>query len=192
MAVYHSIRVRILAPERMSTCRFCNRKFEVVSQLGGHAARCASNPNRAATRDKTSKRMIGKKLPEHIREKVSATALQKVKDGTWHNSLARSRQHLYKNEKFDGTWEVMLATWFDSQNITWKRNKNAFPYIFDKMRCYTPDFYLPDIDCYIEVKGWKTSKDDAKWKQFPEKLLVLSGGDLKTLGLPVSIRTDWK
>ena len=72
------------------------------------------------------------------------------------------------------------------------RNKKTFSYEYDKIRQYTPDFYLPNIDCYVEVKGWKREKDEAKWKSFPEKLLILSGTDLQNLGIISSIKKDWK
>lgn len=61
-------------------------------------------------------------------------------------------------------------------NIKWQRNKDSFAYTFQgKERRYTPDFYLIDDDVYIEIKGYKTEKDDAKWTQFPphRKLVVL-------------------
>ena len=45
----------------------------------------------------------------------------------------------------------------------------------NSQRYYTPDFYLPDEDIYIEIKGYKTIKDEAKWSQFPidKRLKVL-------------------
>lgn len=124
---------------------------------------------------------------------ISSSVNRKIVAGTWHNSFARARRQTYKNESFDGTWEVKLATWFDANSITWQRNKESFPYSFEgKQRRYTPDFFLPNIDCYVEVKGWKTSKDEAKWYHFPKKLVVLSGSDLQLLGLDIEVRKDWK
>ena len=128
--------------------------------------------------------------------KLSATLVEvinrKIQYGTWHNSFARSRKHIYKGESFDGRWEVKLAIWFDENSISWIRNKRNFPYVFDKPRRYTPDFFFPHINCYVEVKGWKTSKDEAKWQQFTDKLIVLSGSDLQSLGIDVEVRKDWK
>ena len=60
----------------------------------------------------------------------------------------------------------------------------SFEYNFEnKVRHYTPDFYLTDSDTYIEIKGFKTEKDDAKWKQFSKKLIVLTKAELKELGI---------
>ena len=38
---------------------------------------------------------------------------------------------------------------------------------------YQPDFYIEDLKSYIEVKGYETDLDKAKWKYFTEKLIVL-------------------
>lgn len=62
---------------------------------------------------------------------------------------------------------------FDKQNIKWIRNKQQFDYIFEnKKRKYTPDFYLSDTDEYIEIKGYETDKDRAKWSQFPKDKIL--------------------
>jgi len=81
----------------------------------------------------------------------------------------------------NGTWELQLAVYFEMNNIEWRRNKTAFTYTFKgKTFKYYPDFYLPDSDTYIEVKGYKTSKDTAKWKQFSMKLEVFNKAKLET------------
>lgn len=122
--------------------------------------------------------------------RASRTIEEKIRKGSWHNSFARSKKQTYKGESFDGMWEVKLATWFDDQGISWRRNKESFSYEFDKPRRYTPDFFLPDVGCFVEVKGWTTEKDIAKWSQFPKdkQLLILTGVELKALGLDVQVR----
>ncbi len=79
----------------------------------------------------------------------------------------------------NGEWEYKYALWLDAHEINWKRNTDWFPYNFDgKLRKYFPDFYLIDTSEYVEVKGYETKKDAAKWSQFPKKLLVLKRKDL--------------
>lgn len=83
-----------------------------------------------------------------------------------------------------GSWELKYAQYLDEHRIKWIRNKDSFSYEFEgKERKYTPDFYLIDSDEYIEVKGYKTAKDLAKWDQFPphRKLTVLMKAELETL-----------
>jgi hypothetical protein len=162
-------------------------------QLGGHATWCKQNPKVELTRANLVRTKTGKPLSEGARAKIKAVTDKKVVEGTWHNSFARSRKQTYAGQTFDGMWEVHLARWFDDHQIRWVRNRTSFPYTYDnKHRRYTPDFYVPVIDCYVEVKGWKTPKDEAKWMQFPKRLVVLAGSDLQSLGLPITVHKDWR
>lgn len=115
---------------------------------------------------------------------ISKTITKKIKNGTWHNSFSKSRTHEYNNQKFYGTWELNYAKWLDENKIKWRKVTETFQYEFEgKKRRYTPDFYLIDEQCYIEIKGYETDKDRAKWKQFPFKLKILKGKELKDLGI---------
>jgi wobble nucleotide-excising tRNase len=40
---------------------------------------------------------------------------------------------------------------------------------------------LPKYDSYVEVKGYKTERDEAKWKQFPKKLLIIDKKDIDNI-----------
>jgi hypothetical protein len=40
-------------------------------------------------------------------------------------------------------------------------------------------------DIYVEVKGYENERDEAKWRDFPYKLIVLRKDDLLTLGLDI-------
>jgi hypothetical protein len=117
-------------------------------------------------------------------ETVSKTVNEKIKNGTWHNSFSKSRTHEYNGEKFYGSWELKYAIYLDSNDIKWKKNTEIFSYFFDgSIHQYTPDFYLIHDDTYIEIKGYETKKDRAKWSQFPKKLIVLKGKELVELGI---------
>lgn len=81
----------------------------------------------------------------------------------------------------DGTWEALVARLMDEAGIRWQRNRRGFAYIGrdGKRHLYFPDFYLPDYDLFVEVKGYLD--DDARHKlacfkaQQPGKLVVLHG-----------------
>lgn len=101
---------------------------------------------------------------------------------TWYESPIAGRVYL------DSSYELAYAKFLDINNTKWKKNLIKFPYIWEnKIRHYLPDFYLVDDNTYVETKGYKTEKDDAKWKQFPHKLQVLMGEDLNKLGLNVVV-----
>jgi hypothetical protein len=119
-----------------------------------------------------------------VDERIAATVNQKVADGTWHTSLAKRMHHQYNGESFHGSWEVAYAKFLDSVGTPWHRNTTTFSYEFGgKTRRYTPDFYLPIEDVYVEIKGYKTEKDAAKWEQFPETLVVLMKEELEDMNV---------
>lgn len=140
------------------------------------------------TREKISSanKSRSKELTQSIGEKSSKTILEKAKNGEWHVSLAKNMHYNYQGVDLHGTWELRLAMYMDDNKITWWRCDDIFEYEFDgRTLSYQPDFYLPKFDLYIEVKGYATEKDFAKWNQFPKdrKLVVLKEYDLKDLGI---------
>lgn len=80
----------------------------------------------------------------------------------------------------DSTWEVACANRLDELGIRWIRNpglKLKYTTRGRRLRNYIPDFYLPDHDVYIEVKGYWT--DAARHKMMsvqalnPVKIIIL-------------------
>lgn len=121
-----------------------------------------------------------------LAEKSSKTILDKVKDDTWHNSFGKSKMVEYNGIQFHGNWEVAFAKFLDNINIIWERPTEKFEYILDnKIHYYTPDFYLPTFNLYVEIKGYPTNKDFLKWNKFPKdkKLDIYFGDDLYNLGI---------
>jgi len=124
-----------------------------------------------------------------LSNKISETVKTKIENDEWHLSFSHSRIYEYKGIKFHGKWELNYAKYLDEKNTKWERPVEKFPYFFDeKKRYYTPDFYLPDENLYIEIKGYPTDKDYAKWKNFPHKLKVIFGKDLYKMGIIDSYR----
>ena len=80
----------------------------------------------------------------------------------------------------DSTWESALAVLLDRLEINWDRGDHL---VLDyqtprgRKRKYIPDFYLPDHDIYIEVKGYWTDAARLKVADVEErhgiKLLIL-------------------
>jgi len=80
----------------------------------------------------------------------------------------------------DSTWEVAMATRLDELGITWKRDpdmKLEYSTRGGRKRNYIPDFYLPDHDMYIEVKGYWTDAAKHKMRDIvdrnPGKICIL-------------------
>jgi hypothetical protein len=89
------------------------------------------------------------------------------------NKTGWVKNYKYKNVMLKGKWELKTAKWLDKQNIKWEYEKYNFLYEWEgNEHRYFPDFYLKNLDVFIEVKGYKTDKDLAKWKQFTKKLII--------------------
>lgn len=92
---------------------------------------------------------------------------------SYNNFCGRSKKVWYKDQLMHSSWELEVAIWLDEQNIAWTRTTPGFEYEWDdKIKTYYPDFYLPDFDLYIEVKGYETDRDLAKW-QVISNLIIL-------------------
>lgn len=70
---------------------------------------------------------------------------------------------IYKNNKMKSFWEFAFAKWCHLSGIKWQYESKTFNL---GKGSYTPDFYLPEFDCYIEIKGWKTDIFKNKLKLF--------------------------
>lgn len=174
-------------------CQYCGTEVQNPKSFAGHISNCRLNPNFAERSRKLSMASSKKRFTKEQKQKISNTILEKAKNGTWHNSFRKKSKIEYNGFIFDGNWEVLYAKYLDANNIKWHRNKKRFQYVFEeKSRTYTPDFYIPDEDLYIEVKGYATEKDAAKWNQFNNKLKVVSGKFLKQVYPEITIRDNWK
>jgi hypothetical protein len=89
------------------------------------------------------------------------------------SNRGRTKQIVYNKIKFQGKWELEFYKWAVDNGLNPSRCTEGFKYIWNGERTYFPDFYIPSLDLYVEVKGYKTERDDCKWSQFPKKLLVI-------------------
>lgn len=161
-----------------------NRKGIPSWNAGLHGdVRCKlSDSTKAKLSVSTSNR--NKNESDDTKQKRRDTINKKVQEGTWHTSLAERLHYRYKGFDLHGTWELAYAKFLDSVDTPWCKNSRTFEYEFEgKKRRYTPDFYLPLEDVYVEIKGYKTEKDMAKWSQFPETLAVLMELELRNMKL---------
>lgn len=163
----------------ISTTPVCNaiKKGLIKTRSRTETARIRGNlDNRFHTEE--NKQKISKSMRKAVlegRQKTTAPYGDKCKLYETINSLG-------VKEILQGGWEKKVADFLNLNNIAWKRSKKSFTYIFEsKEREYFPDFYLLDYDVYIEVKGMKTKKDEAKWSQFPKKLIIIDKTNIDDL-----------
>lgn len=106
--------------------------------------------------------------------------------------------HENKFVKVQGTWQLKYAEYLNKNNINWIRSRKInLKYRLhedDYLHTYYPDFYLPDTDQYIEIKGywWKSqdgSVDDKRKMQKvieynnDKKIAILTKVELKKLNI---------
>lgn len=65
-------------------------------------------------------------------------------------------KYKYNDIWMDSTWEVELAKWLDENKIKWIRSRKInFKWIDEEgySRIYYPDFYLPEMNLYLDPKN---------------------------------------
>jgi hypothetical protein len=85
----------------------------------------------------------------------------------------RSKSGYYNGVYCGSTYELAWVIYNLDHDIKFERNNLGFEYKFGgKVRKYYPDFVLSD-GTFVEIKGYKTKQDLAKWKHFPHQLQIL-------------------
>jgi hypothetical protein len=176
-------------------------KFDRIRICGKNHAYCKiCNPNAkfghsisASQRQQISERHIGKVVSQDVRNKISKTLTgvslteerkKKVSEGLKRAYIegraAPGPTHRSKKTKYAKIWfksrmEAAFAKWLDSRNIRWQYEPQRFQI---SIGSYLPDFYLPDKNIWVEVKGRHVGLD--KFKAFKKEYhakAILADGD---------------
>lgn len=82
--------------------------------------------------------------------------------------------------KVQGTWERDIAMKLSHQGIRWirpRKDRLIWYNLGGKIKSYAPDFYLPDFDLYLEIKGYWWHNDKEKMmavaEQHPDKNIIV-------------------
>jgi len=89
----------------------------------------------------------------------------------------------YKNTRMRSSWEIKYAKYLDNQKVKWFYEPKAFDL---GNTTYTPDFYLPETNEYIEIKGYWRDDAKIKFELFKQiyskiKITILMKKELKKL-----------
>ena len=184
-------------------CIFCEKIYTSNMGLGSHQVRCPHNPDRKLQTPSVENKIKGiekrlLKISKYWEDPANKLACSKrMKDAVISNPASysssnrgRTKQIIYNNVKFQGQWELDFYIWCEQHNQPIERNTRWFDYKWDGDRKYNPDFYLPDLRIYVEVKGYETDRDRAKWQYFPEKLLVIKQKEITQIRNNIFILND--
>lgn len=190
-------------------CIFCEKLFTTKSGLSNHTYRCKNNPNRKLQAITVEGKIAGKKkhaawaklhyADQSNRDKVSKRMKQAVNEhpeSYTSSNRGRTKQIIYNDIKFQGQWELDFYMWCETNSISVIRPTKWFDYKWNGNRKYNPDFYLPDLDVYVEVKGYETDRDQAKWNHFPDSLCIIKSVEIESIrkgkfSLPLLLTKKW-
>jgi len=183
-----TIKYKIVIP--ITPCIHCGKTYSTSIGLSNHKIRCPKNPHRVIQEltPEARQRLIeinqGKtwsdeKKANHSR--VMKNAVRGNPESYTSSNRGRTRQIIVDGIKFQGRWEVDFYLWAKSQGLNPRRPTESFTYEWNGTRSYFPDFYIESLDLYVEVKGYETDRDRAKWLTFPKKLRIIKSLEIKQI-----------
>lgn len=185
----------------MLICNFCNKQSISINANRNHIRCCSLNPDRHYKNGMLGKTAWNKGLTKEtdIRVAAYATTLSISTTGrrghphseetkraiskrqSINNKGGRCKWYEVAGQKCQGTWERNVALKFEELGIVWtklKVHKDILEYVMDGKVCsYTPDFYLPAYNVFLEVKGHWWGRDREKMdivlKTYPDKQIII-------------------
>lgn len=184
----------------MLICKFCQKDCKNENSLRNHERCCPANPTRIYKNGMTGKQGSNQYILAKQQGTEIPTAWNKGLPGTFagkkhtveskrkiseklsvNNKGGRAKWYMVAGQNVQGTWERNIATKFEQLGICWvklKTNKDTLKYeMGGKIRSYTPDFYLPDYNMYVEIKGFWWGNDREKMKivldTYPDKNIAI-------------------
>lgn len=128
------------------------------------------------TRKKMSESNKGKEISLERKKKLSDIMRRVVKEKpesySSSNVNGRVKKVEYNGLTLDSSWELQFVKWCDSNNVKWIRPTIGFEYEWFGIRTYYPDFYLVDLDLYVEIKGYQRDRDLKKWNSVSNLIVI--------------------
>lgn len=92
------------------------------------------------------------------------------------NPGGRCKWYRFNGQSLQGTWELRFAKRLTELEIDWIKVRKPWRYVSgEKTKNYTPDFYLPENDTFVELKGYWWGRDKEKMElvttQYPDRKL---------------------
>lgn len=115
----------------------------------------------------------GKPLSAATKEKISearAKYLNEQGSGGFKSVKWFKTVDSFGNEcSLRGTWEVKVAEWLNLNGVRWTRRHYLKYFDGTVNRTYAPDFFIPEDNLVIEVKGFFSERDKAKMRLVQEQ-----------------------
>lgn len=112
--------------------------------------------NMSVELSRSKKGMIGRPHSEDTKQKMSSKRIQFLETHSKH-----CEWFLVGDTKVQGTLEKKFAEFLLTTGVKFERNRLRF----QCHRRYTPDFFLPEYNLYVEIKGFLYDKDKEKLRR---------------------------
>lgn len=185
--IQHEIRCK-MNPDRISvkhTDKTKNKIREIMKTKDTRNVKIWTDEMRKSA-SKTSKLINKLYWTDEMREKQSKRMKKAVMDNpdsySKNNVSGRVKMYEYNGFTLKGKWELLVAQRLDECGIKWTNIITPIPYFWNNnWHMYFPDFYLEESDALIEVKGYETERDVAKWDSVKLPLIILKHSEIKEL-----------
>lgn len=122
---------------------------------------------------------------EETKKKLSIINIKRIQNGWNINNQYKTGYYDSKNNGkvwHRSSWELAYMRYLDSINESWEYEKHYFDL---GSYHYMPDFYLPRLDEFHEIKGRGSLEKVEKFRKlYPDKkIIVLQGKELQDLEL---------
>jgi hypothetical protein len=165
----------------IARCYLCNKMRTISLDAATKYKACMecsyNDPHSAQKRSDSAKSRKGdrKPLPPETLQRISRLHVERIaRDGIRH--VKRIPYYRLDGSKVSlrSGYEVGFAVFLEASEIAWEYEPKAFMlnYSFGgvtKLSSYRPDFYLPEYDRYVEIKGYWHKKTKAKFDAFLEQ-----------------------
>jgi len=166
-------------------CRICNKPITNKSQV---CRQCSNKYLPHCYKDGRTLKILyccdcGAKITLYTAKRCKKCASsKKVIEG----KIGYHGKHItYRGSCLKSGWEEAYAKYLDKNNVKWEYESKTFDL---GNTAYTPDFYLPDTNEYIEIKGWWRKDAETKFNlfayQYPTiNMQVLTKMELRNMGV---------
>lgn len=155
-----------------------HKPFENLERKGAWNKGLTKETDERVKRNSLNAQLAVKKLRSEGVEKVKGKKSEEFLKAlsirqSLKNSGGKCKWFEVSGQKVQGTWEYKLALKFEELQIQWRKPKVNNEVFFykkdDKTKAYTPDFYLEEVELFLEVKGFWWGNDEEKMKLVREQ-----------------------
>lgn len=157
------------------SCKFCKEIFENGWILGAHIINCSANPDLLTIRKDRSKKMIGKKTSNKVKEKISSGMKKahfekrawNIGKSRWNNEKSYPEkffEEVIKNEFINKEYNTEYPVGIYSIDFAWPSLKKAIE-IDGQQHERFEEYKKRDLkkDEFLEINGWKILR--ISWKE---------------------------